>query len=145
MAGNGILIAIFEMVIVYKLEGAKSYLALMGIGTLLMCLSFILLHLPLYGIIVAVIFMLVITIAEMVGMPFMNSYYINRTNDLNRGQYAGLFTMSWSIAQIAGSILGALLADKMGFFSLWWIIAAVCVVTALGFYQLYKTNNYLSP
>lgn len=144
MAGNGLLIAIFEMVIVYKLEGTRPYLALMCLGTLLMCLSYMLLHLPFYGIIVAVVFMLVITIAEMVGMPFMNSYYISRTNDMNRGQYAGLFTMSWSIAQIAGSVLGTLLADKLGFYPLWWVIAAVCLVTAIGLYKMFMVHDHLT-
>lgn len=138
MAGNGAIIALFEMVIVYKLEGRWSYLSLMCAGSLLMCFSFLLLHLPFHGLLVAILFTTVLTVSEMIAMPFMNSFYIARSNDVNRGQYAGLYTMSWSIAQIAGSSIGALLAYKFGFSALWWIVACVCLLTATGFWRMNK-------
>lgn len=142
MAANGLMIALFEMVLVYKMEGTKPYLTLMFIGTICMAVSFLLLHLPLFnGLIVACIFIFVITVSEMIAMPFMNSYYISRSNDLNRGQYAGLYTMSWSIGQIAGSSLGALLAEGAGFYNLWWIVMIVCLLTGIGFKILQKTSS----
>ncbi len=136
MAANGLMIAIFEMVLVYKLEGTKPYLTLMCIGTFCMAASFFLLHLPMNGLMMASVFILVITISEMIAMPFMNSFYISRSNDLNRGQYAGIYTMSWSIGQIAGSSLGSILAESAGFYNLWWIVAGVCLITAAGFKML---------
>lgn len=47
MAMNGILIAILEMVIVFKLEGKLPYLRLMMLGTIMMAVSFFLLNIPL--------------------------------------------------------------------------------------------------
>jgi predicted MFS family arabinose efflux permease len=139
MAFNGLLIALVEMVIVYKLEGKRPYLQLMGWGTLLMGVSFLMLLLPLLnGFWIAMTFMLVITVAEMIAMPFMNSYYISRTNHNNRGQYAGLYTMAWSIAQVIGSFSGAMMADKLGFNLLWTIIFLICLITAIGYFQLEK-------
>src|SRR4029078_7809406 len=44
MALNGILIALFEMVIVFKLEGKSPYLRLMTYGTVMMALSFFFLN-----------------------------------------------------------------------------------------------------
>ena len=81
-----------------------------------------------------------ITFAEMIAMPFMNSYYISRSSDSNRGQYAGLYTMAWSVAQVIGSSTGAIAADKLGYTLLWVIISAACFVTAYGYHRLQKAK-----
>ncbi len=142
MAVNGLLIALFEMVIVFKLEGRKPYLFLMAVGTLLMGVSFLLLNLPLHsGFLVALLAILMLTVAEMVSMPFMNSYYINRSNATNRGQYAGMYTMAWSAAQVIGSSSGSALAHQLGFHYLWVIITVGCVVAAAGFYWLLRSRR----
>ena len=139
MSLNGVLIAIFEMVIVFKLEGRKPYLILMGYGSILMGVSFLLLTLPAaWGLLIAMGCMLVITVAEMVSMPFMNSYYIARTNQLSRGSYAGMYTMTWSLAQVIGSSTGAFIAATIGFEGLWFSVCSICVVAAVGYFLLHK-------
>lgn len=139
MAANGLLIALFEMVTVFKLEGRLPYLRLMFYGTLLMSVSFLLLNIPVGpGIVLASLFMLVITVAEIIAMPFMNSYYISRTTDANRGQYAGLYTMAWSAAQVIGSSAGAFFAFRYGFNNLWFVICLMSVISACGYFWLYK-------
>jgi predicted MFS family arabinose efflux permease len=69
-------------------------------------------------------------------MPFMNSYYIARTTNENRGQYAALYTMAWSSAQVIGSLSGTQIAHSFGYYNLWWVLAVLCVITALGFSYL---------
>jgi len=139
MSMNGILIALFEMVIVFKLEGRSPYLRLMTFGTIIMAASFFMLNMPfLHGFAVAMLAMLTITIAEMVAMPFMNSYYISRSTEGNRGQYAAYYTMAWSAAQVLGSTSGTLIAYAAGFSNLWWIIGGTCLLTAVGYHYLYK-------
>ena len=137
MASNGILIAFFEMIIVFKLEGKRPYLTLMTYGAILMGVSFLLLNLSLpNGLIVAFLSLFVLTIAEMISMPFMNSYYISRSTERSRGQYAGLYTMSWSVAQVIGSSSGAGIAYRFGFFNLWLIVCSLCLIAAGGYYSL---------
>ena len=137
MSMNGIIIAIFEMVIVFKLEGRYSYLLLMSTGTVIMALSFFLLNIPLAsGFLIACISTLIITVAEMTSMPFMNSYYISRSIESNRGQYAALYTMAWSAAQVIGSTMGTRIANYAGFHVLWWIVGGICLVTSAGYYRL---------
>jgi predicted MFS family arabinose efflux permease len=134
MSTNGILIALFEMVIVFKLEGTRPYLKLMTYGTVLIAASYFLLNLPLEnGLVVALIATLIITCGEIIGMPFMNSYYIARSTPDNRGRYAALFTMAWSCAQVIGSLSGTQVAHALGFSYLWWFIGAISLITALGF------------
>ena len=137
MSMNGIVIALFEMVVVFRLEGSRPYLKLMQYGTLLLALSYFMLNIPLAnGFMLATIVILMVTIAEIVGMPFMNSYYIARTTPENRGQYAALYTMAWSSAQVIGSLSGTQIAHSFGFYYLWWILGGLCVLTAFGFNYL---------
>ncbi|MEQ1554935.1 MAG: MFS transporter, partial [Ferruginibacter sp.] len=139
MASGGILIALFEMVIVYKLEGTKPYLKLMGYGTIFMALSFVILNFSfINGFVIALISMIIITLGEMLSMPFMNSFYIARSTERTRGQYAGLYTMSWSVAQILGSSIGAAFAHAYGFKNLWFVVAFLCVFASFGYRFLEK-------
>ena len=144
MAANGLLIAAFEMVLVFKLEGRKPYPVLMSYGCFFMALSFLILNLPLAnGFFVALTAMLVITVGEMVSMPFMNSFYIARSNELTRGGYAGMYTMAWSAAQVIGSSGGAYLAYKFGFFNLWFLVAVLCVIAGFGYFKLNAKTSQL--
>lgn len=136
MAVNGLIIALFEMVLVHRLEGKKSIMTYIMTGTFLVSLSFIALNVVPGMLSLAYIYILFITIGEMIGMPFMNTYWINRATERNRGQYAALFTISWAIAQVTGPGLGAYIADRAGFNVLWWIIAGICLVTVAGYKYL---------
>jgi predicted MFS family arabinose efflux permease len=139
LAMNGIIIALFEMVIVFKLEGWRPYLRLMTYGSIIMAISFFMLNLPfMHGFVVAVLSMVLITIAEMVAMPFMNSYYISRSTEGNRGQYAAYYTMAWSAAQVIGSTTGTQISYGIGFNNLWWIIGGICLLNALGYQWLFS-------
>jgi predicted MFS family arabinose efflux permease len=139
MSLNGLMIALVEMVLVFKLEGKKPYLVLMLYGTIIMAISFLLLNISfINGLVIALVFIFFITIAEMVSMPFMNSYYIGRSTENNRGQYAALYTMAWSVAQVVGSSSGTQVVQAAGFFNLWLIVAAISCAAATGYWYLYK-------
>jgi predicted MFS family arabinose efflux permease len=142
MAMNGIIIALVEMVIVFKLEGTRPYLRLMTIGSILMGVSFLVLNIPLVpAFALAVISTVLITFGEMIAMPFMNSYYISRSSEGNRGQYAAYYTMAWSAAQVLGSMFGTQIAFSLGFNNLWWIICLVCLLAAWGYERLLSKQN----
>jgi predicted MFS family arabinose efflux permease len=137
LAMNGIIIALVEMVLVFKLEGRRPYLRLMSYGTIIMAISFFVLNIQfMHSFSIAVLSMLLMTFAEMVSMPFMNSYYISRSSEGNRGQYAAYYTMAWSAAQVIGSTSGTQIAHVIGFNNLWWIIGSICLLTATGYHYL---------
>ncbi len=139
MGMNGIVIALFEMVIVFKLEGARPYLKLMMYGTLLLALSYFMLNIPMAnGFILASAVILMVTIAEIVAMPFMNSFYIARTTTANRGQYAAIYTMAWSSAQVIGSLTGTQIAHSFSYNYLWWILGFISIIAAYGFNSLHQ-------
>jgi predicted MFS family arabinose efflux permease len=107
-----------------------------------MAFSFALLNLHIFNpFFIAIASTFVITIAEMIAMPFMNTWYISRSTQNNRGQYAAIYTMAWSGAQVVGSTTGTQAAHAMGFTNLWWLITIVSLLAAVGYYWLYKKEK----
>ena len=136
MAINGIMIAVIEMVLVYKLEGKRKSMVYITAGVALTGISFWLLNIPFNGAFIAFSMIILITFGEILAMPFMNSYWISRTQTTNRGQYAALYTMAWSAAQTLGPMGGAQLAQHFGFTVLWWVVGGLSIVAALAFRKL---------
>lgn len=141
MAINGVIIALVEMVLVYKLEGRRKSMFYITSGVALCAISFLLLNIPAGGILVASTMIIAVTFGEIFALPFMNTYWITRTTPYNRGQYAALYTMAWSVAQTLGPMGGSQLAEHFGFNVLWWVVGGLCMLTAAGFYQLSKGNG----
>ena len=139
-ASNGIIIAIIEMALIYRLEGKRKNLSYITAGVLIIGLSFMMLNIPGIGIPVAFCMIICITVGEMLAMPFMNSFWISRTQHSNRGQYAALYTMAWSAAQTLGPMGAAQVADRYGFGILWWLIGGICVITSFFFYRMLQKN-----
>ena len=139
MAVNGILIALFEMVIVFKLEGRRPAVHYMGIGVFLVGISYLMLNLPIENaMILALSSVFFVTIGEISSMPFMNAYWIARTNSENRGQYAALYTVAWSSAQAVGPFFGSQVAEHFGYNVLWWTVGIICILLMAAFWWLHR-------
>jgi predicted MFS family arabinose efflux permease len=94
------------------------------------------LNIPGIGAALAFVMIIVVTFGEIFSMPFMNTYWISRTQPSNRGEYAALYTMAWSAAQCLGPLLGAQVADRAGFNTLWWIVGGACMLASFSFYRI---------
>ncbi len=136
MAINGLIIAFVEMVLVYRLERSAKPYKNITYGVWLIGIAFGLFNLLSGQFMIALIAMITITVGEMLAMPFMNTYWISRSNDYNRGDYAALYTMAWGAAQIASPSLGGYIADHLGFRVLWWIIFSIAIIAGFGYYRL---------
>ena len=142
MAMNGLIIGLVEMVIVFKLEGRRPYLHYIAFGVLLVGLSFVLLNTSfLTSAYIALFSMFIITIGEIFAMPFMNSFWIKRTTDENRGQYAALFTVAWSSAQIIGPSIGGQVVESMGYSVLWWITGGTCLILSIAYFLMQQKRE----
>jgi predicted MFS family arabinose efflux permease len=138
MAINGLLIAFVEMVLVYRIEKSEKPLSYIKYGVWLVGASYGMYNLLQGQFTLALFSVLIITIGEMLSMPFMNTYWISRSSDYNRGQYAALYTMAWGTAQIAAPSIGGFVADNYSFNMLWWIVFAVSIATGTGYHFLTK-------
>lgn len=142
MAMNGIIIALVEMVLIYKLEGKRKNMVYITLGVFIVGISFLMLNIQGSFVVIASSMIVLITCGEILSMPFMNSYWITRTQAANRGQYAALYTMAWSAAQTLGPMGGAQLAQYSGFAVLWWVVGGLAITASFLFWKLntVKTN-----
>ena len=141
LAINGVIIAVFEMVLIYKLEGRRRNLSYISFGVSIVGVSFLMFNIPGMGPPLACTAITLLTFGEIFSMPFMNSFWIARTQPGNRGQYAALYTMAWSAAQTFGPLAGSQLAGHLGFKWLWFSAGAICILVAIGMRKL-KENNF---
>ena len=136
MGLNGLIIVIIEMVLIFYLESKNKTLLFISHGLMLTSLSFLVyIFMPMYAL-TATISVILVTFGEILAMPFMNNYWAGRASVHNRGQYAGYYAVAWSLSQVLGPTGGTWIAGHFGFNSLWWIVAAVCLLTGILFRSL---------
>ena len=144
MALNGLIISVFEMITIFKLEGRRPSLHFISGGVILVSISFLILNVPLYNAaVVALISMIFLTFGEILAMPFMNAWWIGRTLQNNRGQYAALFTVAFASAQTVGPIAGSLVAEHYGYKILWYVVSSICLLLAIFYFRLQRTEQLL--
>jgi len=140
LAANGIIIAIVEMVLIYKLEGRQKDLDYIFFGILMVGIAFLMLNIPGMGPVMAFCMISMVTFGEIFSMPFMNSFWISRTQPANRGEYAALYSMAWSAAQTLGPLGGSQLAGHLGFKWLWFSAGVLCITVSLLIRRLRKMD-----
>ena len=87
---------------------------------------------------VAVVSMIVVTFGEMFLFPFLNNFWVKRSSEHNRGQYASVYMMAWAGASVLAPTLAAQIAHYSSFNTLWLVDFLFCGIAALGFYFLKK-------
>ena len=136
---NGIIIALFEMVLVKYWEGRKSNMYYIISGVVATALGYVFLVMPgMHPMLMAVGAVLFITLGEMLALPFINTVIMSQANEHNRGKYAAAFALAFSVAQIVGPAGGALVTAQFGYNVLWGGLVVLCVGCAIGFKLLKK-------
>jgi predicted MFS family arabinose efflux permease len=131
LALNGIIVAAIEMILIYKVEKRWTYFNFIFLGAMLLAISYfsLLIFDSVFWLYMIVI---IISFSEMFAMPFMNSYMNSRTNENNKGQYAALYAMSWSLAQICIPVIATQTIVHFGYDVLWIILGAFAVAVGVG-------------
>lgn len=144
MSVNGIAIALVEMILVYKLENKRPDVLYISYGVIMMGISYLIFNIFPPYVFVAFVFMLFFTLSEMLTMPFMNNFWIHRSQDHNRGEYAGLYTVAYCVSTIIAPTLGAYVVKHLGYANWWYAVSGICVLTFLGF-RLLLPKRVQSP
>ncbi|AOM79796.1 MFS transporter [Pedobacter steynii] len=137
---NGVIIALFEMVMVHKIEGKKSPVFFITVGVLFIAASFLVLMIP-FGspVLLGTLCIVFFTVGEMFALPFVNTFVMSRANEFNRGQYAAGYMLVWSVAQVVGPTAGFYIAEHQGYNVLWLILSALLLACAY-LYKFMKTE-----
>ncbi len=137
MGLNGILVAAIEMVIIYKIEHKLQPLQFVILGALLLAANYFLLFFA-SNYIWLIVSILLVTGSEMMAMPFMSTFMINRAGANKKGSYASFYSMTWSVAQIITPIIATQTITHAGFNTLWMILFLFGITVAIGIYILHK-------
>jgi Arabinose efflux permease len=134
---SGIVVVVFEMLLVHIAERRLSYASSIFWGTALCAVSFALLPIPTgYWILYVSIFLL--SISEILAMPFMASVAVRRASRQTQGAYMGLNALAFSAAHVFSPFLGTQIADTFGFNTLWWGTALVLLAVSGAFYWVVR-------
>lgn len=133
MSINGMIIFIFEMPLIYQLEKKTlDSIKLVMMSLLLISCSFFVFNINNWSGLL-VLSMLIISVAEIIGFPFANTFALNRSPKGRDGEYMALFTMSFSLGLIFSSKAGMEIVDSFGYSINWYIMGALNLVAfALG-------------
>lgn len=125
MGMNGLLIFLFEMPLIKGFEEKRFPLfKILGYSALLIAISFVVLTINAHVIWVW-IGMVFLTVGEMLNFPFINRFVYDRADKGKPGAFLGLYTITWSVAQIVSHNLGLNLIDALGYDRTWLIFAAM--------------------
>lgn len=136
---NGVVVALFEMVMISKIENKKSPGYYVVWGTIILSCAFacflIRSDLPVW---IAAMSVVCFSFGEMLSIPFINTLVIKRSNEFNRGQYAAGYTVAWSCAQLIGPIGGFYLAENFDYTTLWVVTCILLLICAFSFSRILK-------
>lgn len=138
LALNGLIVVLFEMPLVTWLGKRKNIFLYIIAGTLCLPVAFLILRFGQGLVIVAVIYTIFITLAEVFAMPFMMNYTLSRPNKERQGQYSALYSIAYGIANIAAPSLGLWIASRYNFNFMFYFFIVLSLLAALGFNWLRK-------
>lgn len=141
LALNGLLIFLTEMPIVHALEKSRlDDLKIVIGGFVLLMLSFLILNFGSW-IGLAIGGIVLMTFGEMFGLPFSNSYALDRAKLGSQGAYMALYSLSFSIAHTIGPNFGIRFSARFGFESTWYLMAGICLIAGLILFFLQKKEQ----
>lgn len=135
LAINGLFVALFEMFLIFKIEKKGSPFKWILTGCLIL-LSVYLLLFVLHGFWNFVVLIILISISEMLAMPFMNTLMNQLAAGSSKGQYAGLYVMAWSVAPILSPVIATQLSQSGGYPLVWLAFALFCLLSASAVHYL---------
>lgn len=134
---SGLLIVAFEMPLVYVFERRYRPLSVLVWGSLLIAVSYFLLPFAVtLGLVGLGVFTALLTLGEMLYMPFGSTFVVQQAPIERRGEYLGLLSASYSTAFVLSPLVGLNAAESYGFASATYLIATAGLVGCLGLFWL---------
>ena len=140
MATNGLVVFILEMTFVYLVGNRvnKNYLILAGVLTT--GVSFIMLN-WVHSLLWLVLAMVIISLGEIMAMPFMQTFVANRAPKKSLGKYLAFYSFAYSTSMILSPVAGMWTIKEYGFATLWNSCMVLSVITSIGLYFIFKINT----
>jgi len=138
---NGLIIAMFEMVIIQNFSHRKPDSFFIVAGTVFSALAFLALVVPaVMPVVLAGAAVLLFTAGEMLALPYISTFVMSRASEMNRGKYSAAYSVSQAVASIIGPAAGGFIAANWGYDVLWLALVLLSFSCALGFRALFHNS-----
>jgi predicted MFS family arabinose efflux permease len=140
---SGLVIVLFEMVLVHVVEHRFSVRQIMLWGTAISGMSYLMLT-GNFGIAWLFLAMFFLSTGEMLTLPFTATVAISRASRSNQGAYMGFNSLAFAAANIFSPFLGTYTAEHYGYNTLWTAAGLILIICGIGFYWIIskmKTEN----
>lgn len=134
---SGLVIVIFEMLLVHLIEHRYTVRQIMFWGTAITAISYYMLNVD-FGIIWLFLAMFILSTGEMLTLPFTATIAIKRAGRTNQGAYMGFNSLAFAAANIFSPYLGTFIADNFGYNALWMTTGTVLLLASFGFSWIIK-------
>jgi len=132
MGFSGLVIVLLEMPVVAVVERRFTIVQVMVWGTLITALSFFL-YVVDRSVFTIYVAMSLLSIGEILVMPFMSTITALRSGQKNKGAYMGVNGVSMGLGLIVSPYLGMLIAESYGYDTLWTGTFVLLVIAAVGY------------
>ena len=141
MSFNGILIGVIEMPLIYILAQKRDQMGYIIWGVVLIGMSLVIFNILGFNIYTAILSMTLFSIGEIINFPLSSSLALGRSNPNNRGQYMGLYSMSFSVGLIIAPLIGFKIAEEYGYAVLWNFMGGLAGLATMGLIYLRKKQE----
>ena len=137
MGFSGIIIVVFEMLLIHYTEKRFTVTQLLVFGSFITAISYFIFT---FSHTLRMLYLAIglMSIGEMLVLPLMSTVTAFRSQKNNRGAYMGLNGMTAAIAFIVSPFLGTHIATDYGFNTLWIITTVILVIVAIGYHFFTK-------
>ncbi len=134
---NCVFVLIVEMPLVFYLQKKFKPLQVVCFGITCYGLAHTALLLPYaFALIPATIYIIFISLGEILTMPFSSTWAAKHGEGERSGEYMGLYGIAYSFSHIFAPLLGTQIIARYGFDTLWLILVALSIIALVGFYRL---------
>ncbi len=134
---NCIFVLVVEMPLVFYLQKKFKPLQVVCMGIVCYGLAHSALFLPYaWTILPASIYILFISLGEILVMPFSSTWAAKHGEGARSGEYMGLYGIAYSFSHIGAPLLGTQIIARYGFDRLWMVLIILSILAFLGFYNL---------
>jgi len=136
LALNGLLVVLIEMPLMAMLEHRKKIFGFIIVGALCVPAAFTILIFGYGAVPVVILYTFIITISEIMAMPFMMNFTLSRPAKERQGEYSALYSIAFGIANICAPLIGLGVADLYGFDIMFYLLIGLSILNAMGFLVL---------
>lgn len=135
LAFNGVFVFLTEMPIVRFVENRFNIYVSIALGGIFLLLAFAWLLID-HSLFSCYISMMLLSLSELLVLPFISTVAAHRSTLKNKGAYMGLNGLSISLAFVFMPYLATKLVKAYSFEHLWWVNIAILLISITGFYLM---------